>query len=175
MKRPDWWLQLQARSAALRERYAALQPREQQILLIGAIVVVLVLAYLVIWEPAATARQQAAQSLADARDTAVRIERLQVIAGQTVRKTTLIGANQSLLATVDQASKESSIGTPPSRLQPDGDTRVRIWFENVSFNAVVDWLHTLQTRYGIHVENAEFTRKEKPGQVDVRLSLVRGS
>lgn len=175
MKRPDWWLQLQTRSTALRERYAALQPREQQILLVGAVVVVFALAYLVIWEPAATARQQAAQSLTDARDTAVRIERLQAVAGNPEHKTTLAGVNQSLLATVDQASKASRIGAPPSRLQPDGDSRVRVWFENVPFNAVVDWLHTLQTRYGINVENAEFTRKDKPGQVDVRLSLVRGS
>lgn len=175
MKRPQWWLQLQARSAALRERYAALQPREQQILLVGAIVVALALAYLAIWEPAATARQQTVQALADARDTAVRIERLQAISGSPAHKTSLAGANQSLLATVDQASKASRIGTPPSRLQPDGDTRVRVWFENVSFDSVVGWLNTLQTAYGIRVENAEFTHKDKPGLVDVRLSLVSGS
>lgn len=174
MKRPDWWLQLQARSAALRERYAALQPREQQILLVGAVVVVLAIGYLAIWEPAVTARQHATLALADTRDTAVRIERLQASTGSHTQKT-IVGTNQSLLATVDQASKASSIGTPPSRLQPDGDTRVRVWFENVPFNAMVEWLHTLQTRYGIRVENAEFTRKDKPGQVDVRLSLVRGS
>lgn len=175
MKRPDWLVEIETRLGALRERYTALQPREQQLLLLGSLVLLLALVYLAAWEPAAAARASAQQALTDARDNAVRIERLAAVAGNNGGKPAIVGANQSLLATVDQASKASKIGSPPSRLQPDGDTRVRVWFENVPFDAMVTWLDTLQTRYGIRVENAEFTRKDKPGQVDARLSLVRGS
>lgn len=175
MTTPNWWQQMQAQIEILRARYAALQRREQQMLLACAAAVVLAIAYLVIWQPVASARLHAKQALASARDDAVQIEHLQMLVGSTAHRKRLVGTRLSLLAAVDQASKASHIGTSPSRLQPDGSSRVRVWFENVDFNAVVDWIQTLKTRYGIDVENAQFSRKNKPGHVDVQLSLVRHS
>lgn len=178
MKRPHWkppaaWLQLRAQLDSLRERYAALQPREQQIVLVGAVVVLLALAYLAVWEPAVRARAGAEQALTDARDQAVRIQRLAATA--PMRHATPAASGQSLLATVDQAAKRSALGVSPSRLQPDGDTRVRVWFDGVPFDAVVQWLHDLQQHDHVSVENADFSRKDTPGKVDVQLTLVRGS
>lgn len=178
MKRPQWkapaaWLQLRAQLDSLRERYAALQPREQQILLAGGVIVLLALAYLAVWEPAVQARASAAQALTDARDQAVRIQRL--AAAAPVRHAAPTGSGQSLLARVDQAAKRSALGVSPSRLQPDGDKRVRVWFDGVPFDAMVQWLHDLQQHDHVTVENADFSRKDTPGKVDVQLTLVRGS
>ena len=86
---------------------------------------------------------------------------------------TIVGANQSLLSIVDQSRRASSLTKPPSRLQPEGDGIVRIWLEDVPFDALLRWLADLQLRYGVRVDSADIERESAPGLVNARVTLMR--
>ena len=81
----------------------------------------------------------------------------------------------SLLSAVDLASKDGTLSKPPSRLQPDGDTQVRVWVDEVQFDSLVRWVNELQTRYGVRVDSLDVERQPTAGLVNARLSLVRAS
>lgn len=160
-----------------RERFLALQPRERWMLSIGATVLALTLVYLLVWEPLADAHRERVEALESSRLLAIRLEQA---AAQVQRAGGRSGANSagrglSLMAAVDQASKQGTLGKSPTRIQPEGDREVRVWFEDVSFDSLVRWLAELQSRYGVGVQTLDIEPQSTPGKVNARMSLVRGS
>lgn len=164
---------------AYRERFRAwwggLAPREQRVLGAGAAVAALALLYLAVVEPVAKARRDRVQALEDARSLAAMLESLavEVQRHRGAGGGATLGANQSLLSIVDQSRRASSLTKPPSRLQPEGDGIVRIWLEDVPFDALLRWLADLQLRYGVRVDTADIERESGPGLVNARITLVR--
>jgi len=176
MKALDNVLQnLQVKAEPLLERYRELQPRERLVVAIGAVVVVLTLLYVALWEPFAKARDRQFAALTDERALA---ERLETIAA-TVQKArasgqgAVQGREQSLLTLVDQQGRAPELGKPPSRMQPEGENEVKVWFEDVPFDALVRWMATLETRYGVQVAGAELERRAGNGLVNARLTVTR--
>ena len=153
--------------------WSGLAERERRVLGGGAIALGLIVLYTAVWEPVAAARKQRNADLQAARALAVQIESLAPAAARGASGPAA-GAGQSLLAIVDQTRKASAITKPPSRLQPEGDNTVRLWLEDVPFDALVRWLGELQTRYGVRVEGADIQRESGQGLVNARLTLVRG-
>ena len=161
-----------------RERFLALQPRERWIVSAGALIVLVTLLYLLVWEPIVDAHRQRVQSLESARLVAIRLEQAAAQvqrAGGGQRGAAAAGRGLSLMAAVDQASKQGTLGKSPTRIQPEGDREVRVWFEDVSFDVLVRWLAELQTRYGVGVQTLDVEPQSTPGKVNARMSLVRGS
>ena len=160
-----------------RERFLALQVRERWMLVVCVSVVVVTALFLGVWEPLVNGHAQRSAGLASARELAVKLEQAaqKVLAQRSSGAATAVNRNISLISAVDQASKQSSLGKSPSRIQPEGDKEVRVWFEDVSFDAVVRWAAQLQTRYGITVQTMDVESQSTAGQVNVRFSLVRGS
>lgn len=160
--------------APLRARYEALQPREQWLVATAGIVIALALVYAAVWKPVAQARLHRATELEAARAVAssLVIAEAEVLArGQ--RGGAVVGGDVSLLSAVDQASKSGTLNKAPSRLQPDGDNQVRVWLEDVQFEALLRWMYELQSRYGLRIDVADVERQPTPGLVNARLSLMR--
>ncbi|MES0875113.1 type II secretion system protein M [Sinimarinibacterium thermocellulolyticum] len=149
-----------------------LAPRERLMVLGGTVVLVLVMLYLLAWEPVVKAHQQRAEALTRARALATRIEEAAALvrsqgAGRSVDRST------SLVAVVDRTSRSPVLGKPPSRIQPEGDREVKVWIEDVPFDNLLRWLQELETGYGIGAASAEIERGARPGLVSARLSLTR--
>lgn len=171
----DALLTLKTKSEPLLERYRELQPRERVMVAIGAVVVAITLVYLLLWEPAANARTRQATALADERALAERLETIGV-AVQKARASgvgAIQGRGQSLLTLVDQLGKSAELGKAPTRMQPEGDTEVKVWFEDVPFDALVRWMNTLESRYGMQISAAELERRAGAGLVNARLTVTR--
>jgi general secretion pathway protein M len=149
-------------------------PRERQVLAVGAAAVVLALFYSIVWQPVHQARARAESDLRDTRTFANRLESIAV----EVERARGSGAaaetrNLSLLSAVGQAAQRPELGgKAPSRIEPEGEKEVKIWFDDVAFDALLAWLQQLQSQYGIVVSAAELERKGE-GVVTVRLSLAR--
>ncbi|ROH89613.1 type II secretion system protein M [Stagnimonas aquatica] len=161
--------------APLMARYRELQPRERLIVALGAAVLALTLIYLLLWEPFAKAHERQQAALTEQRALAERLETIGVVV-QRARASGLgavQGGGQSLLTLVDQAARLPELGKAPTRLQPDGETEVKIWFEDVPFDNLARWIGILQSRYGVSVSGAEIERRASAGLVNARLSLVR--
>lgn len=160
----------------VRAWWATLAPREQRVLLGGAVALGLAVLYLGVYEPLVQARRDRMQALEDARALATMLETLAVEV-QRNRSTSggaTVGAGQSLLSVVDQSRRAGPLASKaPSRLQPEGDTTVRIWLEDVPFDALLRWLADLQLRYGVRVDTADIERESGPGLVNARITLMR--
>lgn len=158
--------------AQFRAWWASRAERERQMLSAGAAVLALILAWLAVWEPVTSLHHRREKALAEARSLATRLETL-AAESRGVQPAGGGSRQQSLLSVVDQSGKSSGIGKAPSRLQPDGDTTVRVWLEDVPFDAVMRWLGELATRHGVQVADAEIERQSGSGLVNARLTLVR--
>jgi len=167
--------ELARRLAPLRARFEALQPREQVLVASAGLMLTLALIYLALWQPFALARTHRAEELAQAQELAARIEQIGALAqGSKSRHGPLVvGPGVSLLAAVDQASKDGTLGKPLARINPDGEKQVRVWVEDVSFDALLRWIDDLQNRYGVKIDAVAIERRPGPGQVNARLTLMR--
>jgi general secretion pathway protein M len=167
--------QLREQLARQRERFLALQPRERWMLGAGGVVLLITLVYLALVEPVLKAHASRTAALESARALATRLEQaaVQVQQARGSGQAGRAGRSVSLMAAVDQSSKSSGLGKGPSRIQPEGDTEVRVWFEDVSFDAIVRWIAELQNRYGVSVQTLDVEPQSAPGRVNVRLSLAR--
>lgn len=176
MKQIDTALQsLHARAAPLLERYQELQPRERLVVAVGAVVVTLTLIYSLLWEPFANAHTRQSAALADERALAERLETMGASA-QKARASgigAIQGQGQSLLTLIDQLGKSPELGKAPTRMQPEGDTEVKVWFEDVPFDALVRWMGALEVRYGVQISAAELERRAGAGLVNARLTVTR--
>ena len=156
---------------ALRTRWEQLAARERALIALCAAVVLCSAAYVGVIKPLGEARRAAEARLATQRLIAADLERaaVQLPGGARSKR----AGNQSLISIVDRSIRSSAIGKPASRLQPAGDTRARIWLEDVPFDALIRWIGELDSQYGVQVENADIDRSTGAGLVDARLTLVR--
>ncbi len=150
--------------------WAARQHQERQFLIAGAVVVAVAIFYLAIWEPVAKAQRKAEAALRQSRTVA---NRLETIAVEVERNRGQGGGSRTLplMTAVDQATHRPELGKEPARVQ-EGDKEVKVWFDDVPFDALLTWLALVQSQYGIVVSSAELERKAE-GLVTARLSLVR--
>jgi general secretion pathway protein M len=78
---------------------------------------------------------------------------------------------QSLLGIIDRTAKTANLGKSVKRVQPDGESKARVWLENAPFNETVKWLENLQRQQGIHIVTSVVEKQEEAGLVNVRLVL----
>lgn len=157
---------------ALLTHYQRLAPREQRLLLVGGIVLLATLGYLLIWEPIHLGRDAAHRQLADARSVAQQLERAAAQFAGSRSGPVAADRSRSLLAVVDQAARNGTLGKAPSRIQPDGDEVVRVWIEDVPAEALLRWMAELEGRHGLVIEAADIERRAT-GHANARLQLAR--
>lgn len=160
--------------APLRARYEALQPREQMLVGIAAVLVVIALLHAAIWQPIVKRHRTLVDELDTARSIATRLAQAEVeVRVAAPQSAPIVGSDVSLLTAVDQATKNGTLSKPPARLQPDGENQARIWFEEVEFDVLLRWMNELQSRYGVRIEVADIERQPTAGLVNARLAVVR--
>ena len=64
------------------------------------------------------------------------------------------------------------MGSVLKRVQPEGDTGVKIWFEAAPFDVLINWLDTIQSQHGLVVNEINVEQTEATGLVNVRVSLI---
>ena len=80
-------------------------------------------------------------------------------------------SGQSLVAQVNKSAQNARIEL--DRLQPQGDDQVSVWFEEVQFNALMQWLGQMRNSLGISVNQISAEKIEKAGRVNARLVLEK--
>ena len=150
---------------ALIDRFKALTDREQLILIVAAVVVVVGIFYFVIWSPMtdkiALREQQIERQhelLSFVQQSAQRAIQLRRSNGSQQQ------FNGSLTQAVNQTTSRHNIVI--SRMQPQGE-ELQVWIDQAPFNSVLDWLNALE-RMGVVIIQLDITESEAPGQINVR-------
>lgn len=156
--------------ANLRRRYAALQPREQRMVGIGAVAVgFLILAggvVLPLQTAVSTALKRAETKRADL--AWMRVNAPEIQAG---RATVMADSTEAPVVVVDRVGRESGLGSALRGTQPSGNG-VRVQLEAAPFDALVTWIASLDQRYGLAIESITIDRADRPGVVNANITFA---
>ena len=151
------------------ERLSTLDARERKVLKALILFLAVLLVYFGIWSPL----HRYHESSLIKRDAAfgllqyMRSSEKQARTVSVTKKQRPTG--QSLITDISNVAKDQ--GIQPNRIQPEGGTAVIVWFDNVVFNDLMDWLVLLHGEYGVSVEQISIDRQVKPGLVNARVLL----
>lgn len=160
----------------LKTWYQSLQQREQHILAVGVVFVVITILYLAVLNPYLNSRKRLETDIADRQSQVAWMvpaaSQLQALRGQQASG---IPAGQSLLAVVSRAAGDAGFGAAVKQAQTGTDGSVRVQLQGVAFDNVIRWLGTLRRQYGISVKQMMAQKNASPGNVDATLTLSSGS
>ncbi len=162
----------------LRAWFMGLEQRERRILIVGAVLASVLLAYMAVWQPLDGNLVRLRDSVAQQRSTLSWMERTAREVRSLRAASQGTGGNvggQSLLALVDQSARGAGLGGGISRIEPEGAGSVRVWMDNVSFDDLVLWLGQLQNTHGVRAQLISVERQDNPGRVNVRITLQGAS
>jgi general secretion pathway protein M len=159
----------------MKEWFHSLAARERHAVLIGAVVVTLLLGYLLIYEPLEIGLTESQVALERKKDE---LKQLSDISQKykmlgPAKITAKSNGGKSLLATIDQSSSDVGIKSAIKRLTPEGESKVRVRVESVSFDKLVEWLVINSSENLIHAELFMVRQTEKKGVVNATLLLSR--
>jgi len=150
-----------------------LAPHERQMVLIGAPIILLAMIYFLLWAPfnESVDRLQQKVSKQQALELWMNTAALDVKKLRDSQKNNKALGGQSLLTLVDKTARSSKLQESLKRVEPDGENKVRIRMEQVSFDELIRWLELLKSKYGIVVDNITVDRQVTVGLVNVKVIL----
>lgn len=159
----------------LKEWFDSLQARERYYVIGGAAALIVLLFYLMIWEPLSTSVHNKRETAAQLRTD---LEWMQVAGRQLAqlqRERPSSGSrNRSLLAVVDQEVQAAGLKSSLQRMEPEGPNSVKIWVNSGSFDALISMLGKLELEQGISVKLLSVNPAAATGLIDARITLSRG-
>lgn len=146
-----------------------LNTREQLSVLVLALVLGLYLLYMLLWAPVAASRDRMAEQNAAVAASLLRVDALASELAQLRAAGVDSRQQRNLTALVNQSTAQRGLAV--SRLQPGsrGDLQVRL--ENARFADLAAWLHTLETREGLLIEEIALTQAGGAGLVNATVRL----
>ncbi len=79
--------------------------------------------------------------------------------------------DKSMLSLASSTAKQRNLTF--KRTEPEGDNGLRVWLEDVSFNDLIMWLDTLNSRNGVVPKQISIDRQETPGKASAKIVLER--
>ena len=156
----------------IRDWLANLSSRERQLVYGAAGLAGVLLLYLVLVLPFQSANHRVAARLekktADLAYLRQAAPRLAAANGGAA-----VDSSESIVVLVDRTAREAGLGGALRDQSPNGQG-VRLRIEGASFDAMVAWLGTLQSQYGVAIE-AAMVDGVSPGIVNASLTLTRPS
>jgi general secretion pathway protein M len=160
----------------MKEWWLTKTPREQLALVSGAAALLLLLLYLMAWQPFVDSVEQKRLKVKNQQATLgwmqQNLAEVQRLRGQG-RATGASSTNEALLTLVDRTAKESQLRQQIERIKPQGEDEVQLWVKQAAFDTLLTWLGGLNVKYGIQIESLTIEREELPGIVNARLVLQR--
>jgi general secretion pathway protein M len=118
--------------------------------------------------PASDARSQMAENNAAA---IAQLERVETKVSQLLdlRANSESGQNQNLSSTLSAAAQNA--GLTVKRLQPNSRGEVQVRFESVEFDALLQWLQTVEGNEGLRIVDASVSDAGRSGGVNATLRV----
>lgn len=150
-----------------------LNRRQQRLVLTAGLILLALLVYVQLWEPLAEARQAERERVAHNQALVDWLVALRPVAEQMRRE----GSSQrdlggrSLLGLSDETARAAGLAGALTRIEPAGQDQVRVWLDGAEFLAVMGWLERLARDHPVEVTQLGVDRAQRPGQVNVRVTL----
>lgn len=155
---------LQESLAPLRARWLMLAPREQNALRILAVFALILFLVYGLWLPLHRGAEKFQRQFEKNR------ELIALMQTQTGSASTVATGSGSILGMVSNSATGNSLTL--SRIEPEGDNKVRVWLERADFNRVAAWLAGLNNQ-GILLKEAHVEKQSDGSGVTARFLLTR--
>jgi len=152
------------------QRFSA---RDQISLLLLAGVLVIYLAYMLVWSPLATLRDEMARRNVATAESLQRVDAM-VSEIMDLRDSGASNNNRrNLTSLINQST--SRLGLPVSRLQPNSRGEIQVRMEDAPFDDLLAFLHELEYREGLLVLEASVAQAGGAGRVNATVRVGQGS
>jgi general secretion pathway protein M len=154
----------------LKTWYTGLQERERRVVAIGGGALALVILFGAILLPLHSAVSAATKRADDRREDLawMRVNSAEVRSGAG---TVFNDTGEAPVVIVDRVGREAGLGTALKGSQPSGNG-VRVQLEAASFDTLVQWLATLDERYGLAIDSITVDRGARPGVVNANVTFA---
>ncbi len=150
---------------ALLKKYKQLTEREQILVMVSAVVIVIGAFYWIVWSPLNSSLEDSRKAvisktadLAWVKKNALRAMQLKKSSGKAA------AFSGSLPQAVNQTAGRVQIAI--SRMQPQGE-ELKVWVDEAPFNDVLSWLQALERR-GVKILDMDVAKGDSPGMIKVR-------
>ena len=156
---------------ALKNWFSDLEQREQVIVSLGALFVVVFLGYFVVLKPA----------FKTVDDRAAKVERMRVDLGMLQQVAaqpkgadqSAAPAGRSLVVVVEQSVQAAGLKSSLTRNQPQAANTIRVTLQNAPFERVVRWLANVGSQHRLFIQSATINSAKQPGTVIANVTLTR--
>jgi len=152
----------------MRDWFNAQNQRDQLALMVLMAAVVLYSLVSFVLMPASAARSQMAANNTAALAQLARVE-AKVSQLLDLRARSESGENQNLSSTLSAAAQNA--GLIVKRLQPNSRGEVQVRFESVEFDALLQWLQTIEGNEGLRIVDASVSDAGRSGGVNATLQV----
>lgn len=155
--------------------YENLEAREQIIVLVGAVIVMVALIYSLVWIPVDKRHTQVANSVTNWERSLVELRPLRSLAASSsVRDDTasVSSGQQAPIIIVDQTLRSRGLEQYRRRSQPTTANGIRVEFENVAFDELVLWLGDLSQQHAMQVQAGSLSQASQAGTGRINASLT---
>ena len=156
----DWWLNR--------------EPRERWLLTGAGLFLLLLMLWLLLWEPLSVKRQQLTQRIESQQTTLLAMQEI----AQRAAMLTATGqdpgqvSDGTLLGLADRTVRAGGLAGSLRRIEPEGERRVRVWLDQAPFDQTVGWLQSIAAEHGVGVIDANLSAGEQPGLVNLQITLA---
>lgn len=169
--------QIEGQLAPVNQWLESLEERERHIVIGGAIALVIMLFYIIIWEPITSnfdQQQQRNQSQRQLyswmKNSSTEIQKLKASGGGTAAKS----RSQSISSLADRSA--ITAGIKPFIDKIDQNKKgVKVSLKEANFDKIILWLAELENKYGITSSKLKIEKSKTDGSVDAQITLERSS
>jgi general secretion pathway protein M len=149
-----------------------LAERERKLVYVAGGFAAIALLYLVLVLPFQTATHRLSQRLEKKQVDLAWMRQVAPQVGSAGASAGAADSDESLVVLVDRTARDAGLGNSLRDQSPDRDNSLRLRLEGVPFDAMVAWLATLQSQYGVAIE-AAIIDGTGPGVVNANVTLGR--
>ena len=149
--------------------------RERGLIVVGTVLVMMLLSYVLAWEPLRNSdrrlRQNVAERRADLAWMRQAAEEIKRLGGAEAARP--VADNRSLLTLVDQTARAAGLGAALKRVAPQGDDKLSAQLDGAEFDKLIPWLSALERDQAIAIISLNVDRTDAPALVNARVVLGR--
>ena len=153
----------------IRQRIQELERKEKLAILALSVFLALLTFFLVIWIPIYEYKEKQRDSYEKSLDLLLYLQSTEEEARSVKVEGSKRMSGQTLLTKVTRTAKTA--GIQPSRLQPEGNDSVSIWFDSVSYRELMLFLERLESREAIYIIQLSIDKGNQSGKISSRVTV----
>lgn len=158
----------------IRAWWQALAGNERRMLAFGGLAAALLLGWALLWHPLARRQAELRQEVDNQRRDLAYVR----LGAAEVAQLRMLGTRsrgdregKSLLALADATARAAGLEGALKRVEPVGARSVRVSFEAVNFDALVQWIESLSKTFAVQASDFSADRADGIGLVNARVIL----